>query len=81
MHNQVGRDLPQICENRVERAQIPMNIRYDRDFHFVRRPEAPPSLVKLKIGYSLVPANVLNSLSKCYEYGRQQRQQNELDSI
>jgi len=35
MENQVRRDLPQISDNRLEGASIAMNIRYDRDSHFV----------------------------------------------
>src|SRR6266705_4804110 len=35
MENEVRRDLPQVGDNRLEGAQIAVNIRYDGDFHFV----------------------------------------------
>src|SRR5216684_6072711 len=36
MDNDVWRNLPQVRDNGLEGAPIPVNIRYDRDSHFVR---------------------------------------------
>jgi hypothetical protein len=36
MKNEVRRKLPQVRDNGLEGAPIPMNIRYDCDSHFVR---------------------------------------------
>jgi len=37
MDNEVRCHLPQVSENGLEGAPIAVNIRYDRDSHFVRR--------------------------------------------